>query len=361
MNNPGAMEIVGVVKDALYRRACGRATARRERDAALRLHAVSSRATSSNEMTVYLRATTAAAADRMPERCRQAVRAARTRRCPVFGMKTMDQTVDEALSIERMLALLSASFGLLATVLAAVGLYGVMCYTVSRRTREIGIRIALGAERAPSLWLVLREVALLTAIGIAVGLPGALGLSHCVQVAALRAFAARSAVACGRRTALAPSACWPATFRPGAPRRAAAAGAALPSDGRRRRSTVEPRFARTQPLGACVAPSPAAAERRSTNREQRCSCCRVAVPALRCACVPLPCRSRRRPPRPGRGIPLDVATRRAAHHQRPALRPVAHGSRAADGAARGHDDVAVRSGDASAPLVIDFATGPRAT
>jgi ABC-type antimicrobial peptide transport system permease subunit len=89
--------------------------------------------------------------------------------------------VDEALFNERMLALLSASFGLLATVLAAIGLYGVMSYTVSRRTREIGIRIALGAERITVVWLVLREVALLTVIGIALGLPGALGLSQLVR------------------------------------------------------------------------------------------------------------------------------------------------------------------------------------
>jgi ABC-type antimicrobial peptide transport system permease subunit len=93
----------------------------------------------------------------------------------------MERTIDDALFNERMLALLSASFGLLATLLAAIGLYGVMSYTVSRRTREIGIRIALGAERSTVLWLVLREVALLTAIGIGVGVPGALGLSQLVR------------------------------------------------------------------------------------------------------------------------------------------------------------------------------------
>ena len=93
----------------------------------------------------------------------------------------MEQTVDEALFNERMLALLSGSFGLLATVLAAIGLYGVMSYTVSRRTREIGIRIALGAERVTVVWLVLREVALLTIVGIGLGVPSALGLSRLVR------------------------------------------------------------------------------------------------------------------------------------------------------------------------------------
>jgi ABC-type antimicrobial peptide transport system permease subunit len=72
-------------------------------------------------------------------------------------------------------------FGGLATILAAVGLYGVMSYTVSRRTREIGIRMALGAARTSVLWMVLREVAIMAVAGIVLGLPVAIGLSRFVQ------------------------------------------------------------------------------------------------------------------------------------------------------------------------------------
>ena len=96
-------------------------------------------------------------------------------------MQTLERTVDDALFNERMLALLSGAFGLLATVLATVGLYGVMSYIVSRRTREIGIRIALGAERGTVIGMVLKEVALLTLAGIALGVPAALSLSQLVR------------------------------------------------------------------------------------------------------------------------------------------------------------------------------------
>jgi predicted permease len=100
---------------------------------------------------------------------------------PVFDLRTMDTQVDQILSIERAVATMSSFFGLLATMLAAVGLYGVMAYTVTRRTREIGIRVALGAERRSVLWLVLREVAVMSAVGIAAGLPVAVALSRYVE------------------------------------------------------------------------------------------------------------------------------------------------------------------------------------
>jgi ABC-type antimicrobial peptide transport system permease subunit len=83
--------------------------------------------------------------------------------------------------VERLVAALSAAFGLLATLLAAIGLYGVMSYAVALRTREIGVRMALGAERRAVFVLVLREVALLAAIGVALGLPGGYGLGRLVE------------------------------------------------------------------------------------------------------------------------------------------------------------------------------------
>ena len=98
----------------------------------------------------------------------------------LFGLKSMEVQIDQSLFLERAVAALCASFGALATILAAVGLYGVVAYSVTRRTREIGIRMALGATREGVLRLVLREVIQLTLAGIGAGLPVALVLSRLV-------------------------------------------------------------------------------------------------------------------------------------------------------------------------------------
>jgi ABC-type antimicrobial peptide transport system permease subunit len=77
--------------------------------------------------------------------------------------------------------MLSAGFGLLATLLASIGLYGVMAFAVARRTKEMGVRMALGASQSSVIWLVLREVLLLVAIGLAIGIPAALGSGRYVS------------------------------------------------------------------------------------------------------------------------------------------------------------------------------------
>jgi len=100
---------------------------------------------------------------------------------PVYGLKTMQAEIDDSIYIDRMIAALSSFFGALATLLAAIGLYGVMAYSVARRTREIGLRMALGAERGHVVWLVMREVTLLAGIGITVALPIAYGLGRAVN------------------------------------------------------------------------------------------------------------------------------------------------------------------------------------
>ena len=86
-----------------------------------------------------------------------------------------------SLLTERLLASLSTVFGCIATLLAALGLYGVMAFMVARRTREIGIRMALGAGQDSVVWMVLRETLTLAGIGMAVGLGGASALTRLVQ------------------------------------------------------------------------------------------------------------------------------------------------------------------------------------
>ena len=90
---------------------------------------------------------------------------------PTATIRTMNERVADTLVTDRMIANLSAAFGILAVVLVSIGLYGVMAYATSGRTNEIGIRMALGAQRSGILWLILRESLLLVLIGAAIGVP----------------------------------------------------------------------------------------------------------------------------------------------------------------------------------------------
>jgi ABC-type antimicrobial peptide transport system permease subunit len=96
-------------------------------------------------------------------------------------MHTTEEQIRNSLTTERLIASVSTVFGFLATVLATIGLYRVMAYTVAGRTREIGIRMALGAVQGNVIWLGMREVLALVAIGVAVGVPAALALSTLVR------------------------------------------------------------------------------------------------------------------------------------------------------------------------------------
>jgi len=100
---------------------------------------------------------------------------------PIYEMKTVEGQLDETLLTDRLVALLSAGFGLLATILASIGLYGVMAFVVARRRKELGIRLALGAQPGVLIWMVMREVLMLLAIGLAVGIPSAMALGRYVS------------------------------------------------------------------------------------------------------------------------------------------------------------------------------------
>ena len=102
------------------------------------------------------------------------------RSLPVAYQNTLAQQVDRSLASQTLIARLSAFFGLLAVFLACIGIYGLMAYAVTRRTNEIGVRMALGAGRSKVLWMVLRESLTLVALGLAVGLPVALAAGRLV-------------------------------------------------------------------------------------------------------------------------------------------------------------------------------------
>jgi predicted permease len=132
----------------------------------------------SNDLTFYVRAQADPA--NVFNTLRGAVREVDTS-VPMYDMRTLDDQMEISLLTERLLAALSSVFGCLATLLAALGLYGVMAFMVTRRTREIGIRMALGAGQSSVVWMVMRETLMLAGIGVAIGLVGAYGVTRLIQ------------------------------------------------------------------------------------------------------------------------------------------------------------------------------------
>jgi len=100
---------------------------------------------------------------------------------PIEALETLTEQVRNNTYLDRMMTTLSAAFALLATLLAAIGLYGVLAYTVAQRTREIGLRMALGAAPGRVRGMVLRQVAIMTLVGAPLGLAGALGVGKAAQ------------------------------------------------------------------------------------------------------------------------------------------------------------------------------------
>jgi ABC-type antimicrobial peptide transport system permease subunit len=100
---------------------------------------------------------------------------------PMYNARTLDAQIDQSLLNERLVATLSTAFGVLATLLAVIGLYGVVAYTVARRTREIGVRMALGAAQVSVIWLVMQEVLFLVGVGVMIGVAATIALSRYVN------------------------------------------------------------------------------------------------------------------------------------------------------------------------------------
>jgi predicted permease len=165
------LEVVGVVQDAKY-------TSLRGETSPVVYHPYAQDMDSMPHM--HFEARTAGDATALIPAVRQAVRSIDSS-LPLFDVLTQTQQIDELLLQERLFARLTGFFGALALLLVCVGLYGIMSYAVARRTNEIGIRMALGAQRANILGMVLREVLLLVGIGVVLGVAGSFATARLAE------------------------------------------------------------------------------------------------------------------------------------------------------------------------------------
>ena len=102
-------------------------------------------------------------------------------RVPVTNLKTQAADIDQTINQEIVFARLCSAFAILALTIACVGLYATMAYAVARRTSEIGLRLALGAGRGTVIWMMLRDVWVLAAVGLAIGVPTAFATSRLIE------------------------------------------------------------------------------------------------------------------------------------------------------------------------------------
>jgi putative ABC transport system permease protein len=164
---PLDMEIIGVVEDAKYVRL----------DEKPRRHFYTALAQEPRLFDMTLQVRTADDSRRIADLIRAQVRELDPN-LPIYAATTLEVQINDSLTEERLLTWLSSAFGILATLLAAFGLSGVVAFSVARRTREIGIRMALGARRGDVLRLILSQTARPVGLGLAVGLASAFALSH---------------------------------------------------------------------------------------------------------------------------------------------------------------------------------------
>ena len=162
----GDFEVVGVIRDAKYREPSGKSQA----DGVLSIYAA---AWYLGDFTVRYSGD--------PRGLAQEIRrafAAVNNNLPITDVRTLAEQVDDTLIADKLVARLSSFFGLLALLLASIGIYGVLSYAVAGRTSEVGLRMALGAKRSNVVWLVMRDVLVLVVIGLAIGVPGAISLER---------------------------------------------------------------------------------------------------------------------------------------------------------------------------------------
>ena len=169
---PQEMEIVGVAKNARYDDLTG------EFPAIVYMPFEQNLNVPVEEMTFFLR--TAGDPLSYASTVRQIVHQADAR-IPVTNLGTQTAQIEHEMSPQMLFARLCTVFAILALAIACVGLYGTMSYIVARRTGEIGIRMALGAQRGTVVWMVLREVIVLAAVGLSISVPAALGTSKLIE------------------------------------------------------------------------------------------------------------------------------------------------------------------------------------